>query len=118
MIKDAIQRVSSFNLIHLQKMIKIDVFIHQNQPYQKEAFQRKRKDTLEDSKDAQEFYFSSAEDIILNKLQWYEMGDKVSERQWLDVTGVIKVQGKNLDLEYLRKWAEKFDLLNLLKKSL
>jgi len=52
MIKDAIQRVSSFNLIHLQKMIKIDVFINQNQPYQKEAFQRKRKDTLEDSKDA------------------------------------------------------------------
>jgi len=46
------------------------------------------------------------------------MGDKVSERQWLDVTGVIKVQGKNLDLEYLRKWAEKLDLLNLLKKSL
>jgi len=117
MIKDAIQRVSSFNLIHLQTMIKIDVFIYQNEPYQQEAFQRKRKDTLEDTEDAFEFYFSSAEDIILNKLQWHEMGDKVSERQWLDVIGVIKVQGNNLDLEYLRKWGEKLGLLSLLKKA-
>jgi hypothetical protein len=117
MIRDAIKRLASFNLIHLQTMIKIDVFIYQNRGYQKEAFQRKRKDTLEDSRDASEFYFSSAEDIILNKLQWYDMGNKISERQWLDVMGVIKVQGDSLDIEYLRKWGGNLGLLKLLRKA-
>lgn len=117
MIKDAIRRLSSFNLIHLETMIKIDVFIHKHQSYQEESLRRKQKDTLEDSKDASEFYFSSPEDIILNKLQWYEMGNRVSERQWLDVIGVIKVQHKNLDDRYLQKWGKDLGLLDLLTKA-
>lgn len=117
MIKDAIRRFSSFNLIHLETMIKIDVFIHKYQPYQEETQRRKQKDTLEDSEGASEFYFSSPEDIILNKLQWYELGNRVSERQWLDVIGVIKVQLKNLDDEYLRKWGKELGLLDLLTKA-
>ena len=117
MIKDAIRRFSSFNLIHLETMIKIDVFIHKHQPYQEETQRRKQKDTLEDSEGASEFYFSSPEDIILNKLQWYELGNRVSERQWLDVIGVIKVQLKNLDDEYLRKWGKELGLLDLLTKA-
>ncbi len=115
MIKDAIQRLSSFNLIHLETMIKIDVFIHnKRQLFAEESLRRKQRDTLEDSKDAPEFYFSSPEDIIINKLQWYEMGNRISERQLLDVLGVIKVQSKNLDKEYLRIWGENLGLLDLL----
>ena len=106
MIKDAIRRGTSFNLIHLETMIKVDVFIHQRQSYQEESLRRKRSDTLEDSEDAARFYFASPEDVILNKLQWYEKGNRVSERQWLDVMGVIKVQGTNLDVAYLRKWGQ------------
>jgi len=117
MIKDAIRRFSSFNLIHLETMIKIDVFIHNHQSYAEESLRRRKKDTLEDTEDASEFYFSSPEDIILNKLQWYEMGSRVSERQWLDVTGVIKVQSTNLDVDYLQKWGEQLGLLDLIKKA-
>lgn len=117
MIKDAIRKFSSFNLIHLETMIKIDVFIHKRQSYQEESLRRKQKDTLEDSEDASEFYFSSPEDIILNKLQWYEIGNRISERQWLDVIGVIKVQHKNLDDGYLRKWGKDLGLLDLLIKA-
>ncbi|NOY37523.1 MAG: hypothetical protein GXO83_08100 [Chlorobi bacterium] len=117
MIKDAVNRASSFNLIHLETMIKIDVFIHKHQSYQEESLRRKQKDTIEDSDDASEFYFSSPEDIILNKLQWYEMGNRISERQWLDVVGVIKVQQKNLDNEYLQKWGKDLGLLDLLTKA-
>ena len=50
-----------------------------------------------------EFYFSSPEDIIIAKLQWYRIGGFVSERQWLDVIGVINVQGDLLDKKYLKK---------------
>jgi len=116
MIADAIHTNSSFNLIHLETMIKIDVFIHQDQPYPLEALQRIRKDTFEDTANV-EFYFSSPEDIIISKLQWYKLGGFVSERQWLDVIGVIKVQGDSLDTKYLARWSKKLGLFSLLQKA-
>ena len=117
MILEAIRQDSSFNLIHLETMIKIDVFIPKNEPYQKEVLQRRKADTFEEGAASGEFYFSSPEDIILNKLQWYEMGGRVSERQWLDVIGVIKIQSNLLDADYLRQWAARLHLLELLEKA-
>lgn len=117
MILEAIRRQSSFNLIHLDTMIKIDVFISKGESYQKEVLKRKRKDTLDEEDSGSEFYFSSPEDTILNKLQWYDMGGRSSERQWLDITGIIKVQGALLDKDYLTKWAKKLRLPDLLEKA-
>ncbi len=114
MIKEAINRFSSFNLIHLKTAMKIDVFIHKRGSYQDSALKRKQKDTLVENDKSSEFYFSSPEDIILNKLIWYEKGNRVSERQKLDVLGVIKVQGNSLDKDYLINWAKKLDIYNLL----
>ena len=116
MIADAIRTNSSFNLIHLETMIKIDVFIHKEDPYAEMALQRKRKDTLEELANV-EFYFSSPEDIIIAKLQWYKIGGFVSERQWLDVIGVIKVQKDLLDKKYLEGWSKKLGLSSLLKDA-
>jgi hypothetical protein len=117
MVSEAIQRQSSFNLIHLDTMIKIDVFISKGEAYQKEVLKRKRKDTLDEEDPDSEFYFSSPEDTILNKLQWYDMGGRSSERQWLDIIGVIKVQNALLDKDYLIKWAKKLQLPDLLEKA-
>jgi hypothetical protein len=116
MIRDAIHRRSSFNLIHLETMIKIDVFIAKDQPYDSQALTRRRPDTL-DEESSRKFYLSSPEDIILNKLQWYQIGGGVSEQQWKDVLGVLKVQGDKLDLEYLRYWASRLNLSDLLNRS-
>jgi len=116
MITDAIRTTSSFNLIHLETMIKIDVFIHKDEPYPLEALQRIRKDTFEETANV-EFYFSSPEDIIIHKLQWYKMGGLISERQWLDVIGVIKVQKDSLDKTYLERWSGKLGLSSLLKEA-
>ena len=80
--------------------------------------ERKRTDTLVEGELVAEFLVCSPEDIILNKLRWYEAGGKVSERQWLDVSGVIKVQGESLDWGYLAKWSEQLNLTSLLKKAL
>jgi len=117
MITDAILRMSSFNLIHLETMIKIDVFVNKPASYTAEAFRRKKKDTLEESEEAYTFYFASPEDIVLNKLLWYEAGERVSERQWLDVIGVIKVQGVKLDMEYLKHWGKILKLSDVLKSA-
>ncbi len=56
--------------------------------------------------------------MVLHKLLWYRMGDEVSERQWLDVLGVLKVQGEALDGAYLRRWAAALDVSDLLRRAL
>jgi len=117
MILKAIRSSSSFNLIHLDTTIKIDVFISKGDVYEREVFKRKRKDTLDEEAPGSEFYFSSPEDTILNKLQWYDMGERSSERQWLDIIGILKVQNALLDKDYLSKWAKKLQLLELLEKA-
>lgn len=116
MIRDAIHRRSSFNVIHLDTMIKIDVFIVKDQPYDSEAFTRRQPDTL-DEESSRKFYLSSPEDVVLSKLQWYEAGGRVSEQQWKDILGVLKVQSSRLDLEYLKYWASKLNLSELLNRS-
>ena len=116
MIRDAIGRSASFNLIHLATMLKIDVFIVKDQPYDSEALTRRQPDTL-DEESSRKFYLSSPEDIILNKLQWYQSSGGVSQQQWKDVLGVLKVQADKLDLEYLKSWASKLNLSDLLNRS-
>ncbi len=106
MIHDAIERVSSFNLIHLETAMKIDVFIPPKDNYHNTAENRKKRDILIEHDKSSEFYFASPEDIILNKLKWYKMGNQVSEKQWLDVIGVINVQADFLDREYLKSWSK------------
>ena len=61
-------------------------------------------------------YIASAEDIILNKLQWFQMGGGVSERQWNDVLGVIQVQQQKLDHSYLERAAQQRGIVELLQK--
>jgi sugar/nucleoside kinase (ribokinase family) len=116
MITNAIQEKSSFNLIHLETMIKIDIFILRDQPYDLKAFDRRQTDTL-DEESARKFYLSSPEDVILSKLQWYHLGGRLSQQQWKDVLGVLKVQGDRLDLKYLKYWASKLNLSDLLNGS-
>ncbi len=115
-VRDAIRRSASFNLIHLETMVKIDVFIVRNRPYDSKAMARRQYDTL-DEKSSRGFYLSSPEDIILGKLQWYHTGGRVSQQQWKDVLGILKVQTGKLDVEYLKLWASKLNLSDLLNLS-
>ena len=88
-----------------------------NTSYGRLAFQRRRKDTLGEE-ETLEFYIASAEDIVLNKLSWFQMGGQVSERQWQDILGVLKVQAGLLDMQYLLSWAKKLKLMELLDKAI
>lgn len=116
MIEKAIRSQSSFNLVHLETMFKIDVFISTDQPFDKTALSRRRPQLAMPESDRR-IYFSSPEDIILRKLMWFSAGEEVADRQWGDALGVIKVQGESLDLEYLRLWADKLGVFELLKKA-
>ena len=60
---------------------------------------------------------ATAEDIILQKLHWFQLGNRVSERQWDDVLGVLKVQRKRLDFDYLKDWASRTGVEDLLRQA-
>lgn len=117
MVSDAIQRQSSFNIIHLETMLKVDIFIVKDTPFDREAFCRKKQEVLDEDNESDRFYLASAEDIILYKLVWYRLGEGVSERQWRDLVGVIKVQNIKLDKEYLRFWASELEISDLLEQA-
>jgi hypothetical protein len=117
MITNAIETKSSFNLLHLKSMLKIDVFILKDRTYSYKEFERKIKDKLEEDEKTISIYLCSPEDIILNKLEWYKLGGEMSERQWSDILGVIKVQNEKLDIEYLKRWSKQLQIFDLLLKS-
>ena len=95
MVQEAIRRRTSFNLVHFESMTKIDIFILKDRLFDLQVFERISSSGLENSLPEREFYLASPEDIILNKLEWYRQGGEVSERQWTDVLGVLKVQSKS-----------------------
>ena len=116
-ILEAIQRQASFNIIHLKTMFKIDIFILKERAFDQEAFRRKQENQI-DADSHLTVFCASPEDIILHKLEWYRAGDHVSERQWNDVLGVLKVQKDQLDPAYMKKWAKELQVLDLLEKAL
>lgn len=117
MIQDAIQQNSSFNLIHLETMFKVDVFMLKQRAFDINQMQRRISQPLGDAPD-EHAYFSTAEDIILAKLEWFRAGGETSERQWRDILGVLDIQSDRLDYDYLRNWAQKLGMQNLLQRAL
>ena len=117
MIRNAIQQRGSFNILHRQSIFKVDVFIPRDRPFEKSQFSRARKYPLTEGHELQAV-FASAEDILLAKLEWYRLGGEVSERQWRDALGIVKIQGESIDQDYLRRWAEELSVSDLLEKLL
>lgn len=116
-IRMAILDRSSFNVIHLSTMFKIDVFLSKNDDLSREEMSRREKYQVTEEK-GQDLYLASAEDIILSKLQWYKSGGCVSEKQWNDVKGVLRIVDKRLDFIYLKDRAKKKGLISLLDEVL
>lgn len=115
MIKEAIRDRTSFNVIHFELQHKVDVFIDKQRPYDRAAWERIQLAAPFDASEHQ-FPLASPEDVILAKLEWFMLSP--SERQWLDVRGVMKVQASDLDLPYLRRWAIELNVSDLLERAL
>lgn len=117
MIRDAIERKSSFNLIHFDTAFKVDIFVRKLRAY--DQIQLKRRRTVVIATDPEQtVYVVSPEDIILAKLEWYRLGGEVSDRQWRDILGVLKTLEGELDMNYLQQWADEIEVVDLLKRAL
>jgi len=116
-IREAILRRRSFNAIHMKSAFKVDVFVPQDRPFDQMELERRQRHQVATSP-PQSAYFASPEDIILAKLEWYRSGGEVSDRHWDDVLGVFKVQGEQVDRQYLRRWAVELGVTDLLERAL
>jgi len=115
-VEQAIRSKRSFNLIHLQSAFKVDIFPLANRPFDREAFSRRvKQQILRDSEVA--LWTQTAEDTLLSKLEWFRMGQEVSDTQWQDVLGVLKRQAGRLDVTYLHKWANELGVADLLERA-
>lgn len=116
-LRQAIERRSSFNLIHLGTMFKIDIFLPQERGFERQQLARRIAQRLGSESD-ERVWVLSAEDVILAKLEWFRLGGESSERQWRDVLGVIKAQAPTLDTDYLREWAGRLQVSDLLERAM
>jgi hypothetical protein len=116
-IREAVLHQSSFNVIHLETMFKVDVFVVKKRPFHHSQMERRMAQVIATDPD-RTAYVATAEDTILAKLESYRMGGDVSEQQWRDVLGVMKVQADRLDLAYLRQWAAQLNISDLLERAI
>ncbi len=120
-VREALRERSSFNAVHFEEMYKVDVFVPKSRPFARQVAERAGWVTLsqqdQEVAGVQRLPVSSAEDIILHKLEWYRAGHELSERQWLDVLNVLKVQAGNLEHDYMTRWAAELGVSDLLERA-
>jgi hypothetical protein len=115
-IRHALQMGGSFNLIHLESSLKIDFFPLRKRSFSQQEFSRRQPRLLLKESIAPA-YVATAEDTLLSKLEWFRAGGEVSENQWKDVVGILKVQADTLDVAYLNQWARELHVEGLLEKA-
>ncbi len=116
-IIDAIERKLCFNLIHYPTSFKVDVFVSRGRPFDIQSIERAIHGQLELGSDFV-VPIASPEDTILAKLERYRLGEESSQRQWDDITRVLKILGDQADLKYMRSAATSLGVSDLLKRLL
>lgn len=97
-------------------VLQVDLFVFTDTPLARQEMARRQLLPVPGESEAH-LHIATPEDTILQKLLWYRKGGETSERHWNDILGVIKVQGKGLDLGYLKEWAERSGIENLLARA-
>jgi hypothetical protein len=115
-LNDAVRRGLPYNIIHLDTMMKIDLMPLKQRAFTQEEVRRAQDQVLETG--TRPLRIAAPEDAILTKLEWFNMGGRMSSRQWNDVLGIMKQQGTKLDLHYLRYWADVLDVRDVLEQAM
>ncbi|MBI3030082.1 MAG: nucleotidyl transferase AbiEii/AbiGii toxin family protein [Candidatus Rokubacteria bacterium] len=100
--RDAILTRGQFNIIHSPTGLKVDIVVRKDTPYHRVEFARRWRQPLLPGVEA---YFARPEDVILNKLLYFQEGG--SERHLRDITGMLRVSGPEIDTRYIDEWAQR-----------
>lgn len=116
-MRKSIARGQSFNAIHFESVFKVDLFVASDDEFARTQLDRRQLKKLVPG-GPDEVYVATAEDTVLAKLRWFRAGNEASQNQWSDVLGILAVARSALDGEYLRVWAERLGVGDLLQKAL
>ena len=116
-IREAVEKRTSFNLVHLRTLLNVDVFVAKDDLASREQMKRSQHFAIGD-KPGQNLAISSPEDVVARKLYWYRLADEISDRQWNDALGVLKVAGDRLDHPYLQRVAKLLGVEDLLERAI
>ncbi|MEI6243714.1 MAG: hypothetical protein WCQ64_01605, partial [Acidobacteriota bacterium] len=94
----AVRQRTSVNIFHQPTSIKVDLFVAGGSTLERAQLQRRARVRVSGG----ELFVHSPEDILLQKLWWYQLGGEASGRQWRDILGILKVQQGRLDMAFLR----------------
>lgn len=117
LVRQAIARHACVNFLHLDSGYKVDVFVLGESDYDRLAFTRTVERRLPGDPQGRLFRMATAEDVLLRKLLRYRSGDEVSDRQWHDILGVLRVQMATHDHAYLHRWATHLRVDDLLARA-
>lgn len=102
--RQAIRTHSSFNLIDTSNALKVDIFVVGDGLL--DRMQLERRFLVEVPGVDVGIWVTSAEDQVLRKLDSYHQGGSISDRQWRDVVGILRVHRAAVDFEYLTAMAQ------------
>lgn len=105
----AIASRTMFNVLHLEKLVKLDLIVRKDTAYRRQEFARRRRVPMPGF----EAWIVSREDLILSKLAWAK--ESGSELQMRDV-GALLAAG--VDEAYLHSCAGELSVRELLASAL
>jgi len=120
--RKAARTCSSFPLIHLDSLMKVDVVLSKHQAFDTFMRQLVKCHTLDER--FPPIQFASATEMILFKVQRYQRDERSridgmqDDAEWNDILGMLKVQGPDLDLALLAEWAGKLDVRETWRRAL
>lgn len=101
-LEEAIRNRLQFNIIHIPAGLKLDVMLPKGTEYA--VLEQQRAIRLTDP-DGLSAVFAAPEDVILNKLLFFQLGG--SEKHARDIGGILKVKANTVDRAYITQWARK-----------
>jgi hypothetical protein len=105
-------RRGQFNIIDPQATWKADLIYRKDRAFSRAEFARR----VRAAPLGVELYIATAEDMLLAKLEWARLGQ--SERQILDVVGIMEVRDADLDVVYIESWLDQLLVRELWERAL
>ena len=108
-VERALRERGMFNVLHLEKLVKLDLIVRKDEPFRRHEFARRVRVRLAGF----DVWIATREDLILSKLVWAQASG--SELQLRDVRALL---AGGADLGYLRRWVAELSATELLEKCL
>lgn len=108
-VRSAISARGLFNLFNLDKLVKVDLIVRKDDPFQRHQFNRRLRHDLGGCS----VWVIGKEDLILSKLLWARFTESAFQ-----LRDVRKLLASGADEAYLDQWSVALGIADLLRKSL